>query len=162
MGPYVKISKLKSIITQQGVSLVEVMIALVVLLIVFIGLLQGAILSVDSNMRNILRDEAVTLAAATMENTRGEPFTNVGSDSIYSDAIPSGTDCPSVITTGSVIQINIRNMTRVLCVSPTCTELGGDGDCTTDDADTKQLNVTVGWRWKDRDYTHSVTTLRRR
>ena len=162
MGQYVKIDKMEMVKTQQGVSLIEVMIALVVLLIVFIGLLQAAILSIDSNMRNILRDEAVTLAAATMEDARGEPFANVGSDAIYTDAIPSGTDCPSAITTGTVMQIKIRDMTRVLCVSPTCTEHGGDGDCTTDDADTKQLNVTVGWRWKNIDYTHSVTTLMRR
>ena len=144
--------------TQRGVGLVEVMIALVVLLIVFIGLMQAAILSIDHNMRNVLRDEAVTLAAAAMEDARGRPFASVFSDT---HSI-SGADCPSTITTGNVMQMNIRDMTRDLCVSLTCAELGGDADCSTDDADTKQLNVIVGWRWKSVDYTHSVTTLRRR
>ena len=67
-------------VTQDGVSLVEVMIALVVLLLVFMGLLQAALLGIDSNMRNIIRDEAVTVAAMRMEEARSMPFDNVVND----------------------------------------------------------------------------------
>ncbi len=67
-------------VTQDGVSLVEVMIALVVLLLVFMGLLQAALLGIDSNMRNIIRDEAVTVAAMRMEEARSMPFDTVVDD----------------------------------------------------------------------------------
>jgi prepilin-type N-terminal cleavage/methylation domain-containing protein len=40
----------------RGVSLVEVMIALTVLLVVFLGLMQAALLSIEQNMKNLLRD----------------------------------------------------------------------------------------------------------
>ncbi len=47
----------------RGVSLVEVMISLVILLIVSMGLIQASLLSVDVNIRNELRDEAVRIAS---------------------------------------------------------------------------------------------------
>ena len=149
MELHVKTDKRAAITAQQGVSLVEVMVALVVLLLVFIGLLQAAILSIDNNMRNVLRDEAVTLASAAMEDARGRPFDSVVSDT----AAISGADCPGTITNGNVMQMKLRDMTKDLCVNLTSTDV---------DTDTKQLDVTVGWRWKGIDYTHNVTTLRRR
>jgi len=43
-----------------------------------------------------------------------------------------------------------------------CTEFGGDGNCATSDTDNKQVAVSVGWKWKGENYTHSVTTVRKR
>lgn len=152
----------------KGVSLVEVMIALVVLLLVFMGLLQAALLGIDHNIRNILRDEGVAMATKTMEEERSILFANLASDT---DAIPSGTDCPDTFTTGRPpVSINIRSMNvasgtaRDFCIRVNCVEVetSADGDCTTDDADTKQITVSVGWRWKGEDYTHTVSSLRRR
>ncbi|MFZ5906504.1 MAG: type IV pilus modification PilV family protein [Nitrospirota bacterium] len=145
---------------EQGVSLVEVMIALLVLLLVFIGLMQAALLGIDSNMRNILRDEGIATATSVMEEERNALFTQLRSDT---GAIPSGADCPAAFTIGSVVQRDVRSITgKDFCVTVNCMERGGDNDCTTDDADTKQMTVFVGWRWKGEDYTHTVSTLRRR
>lgn len=145
---------------KKGVSLVEVMIALVVLLLVFMGILQAALLSIDHNMRNILRDEAVKIATARMEQIRSMPFTSLSSDT---QSLPSDVDCPSDFTVGERIQRNIRKVSnKDFCVRLSCKEYGGDDNCSTEDADTKQLRVSVGWRWKGEDYFHSITTLRRR
>ena len=57
-------------INKKGVSLVEVMISLVILLIVSMGLLQASLLSIDSNVRNELRDEAVRIASESMAQRR--------------------------------------------------------------------------------------------
>jgi len=143
-------NKFKFVFRNNGVSLVEVLMALVILLLVFVGLMQAAILSIDSNMKNVLRDEAVALASATMEDTRTNKFDDIKSDT---SSIPSGSDCPSSITTGTKVQMGIRNMTKDMCVRLIVSDI---------DADTKQLNITVGWRWNEEDYTHNVSTLRRR
>lgn len=54
----------------QGVTLVEVMISLVILLIVFMGLIQASLLSINHNLRNEVRDEAVRVAASSMSRLR--------------------------------------------------------------------------------------------
>ncbi|MEK6691226.1 MAG: type II secretion system protein [Nitrospirota bacterium] len=46
----------------QGLTLVEVLIAMVILLLVSLALMQTALVSIDANMRNVLRDEAVSVA----------------------------------------------------------------------------------------------------
>lgn len=61
----------------KGVTLVEVMIALVVLLFVFLGLLQAAILSIESNVRNEVRDAAVQIAVDDITQARTENFVNL-------------------------------------------------------------------------------------
>ena len=145
---------------QEGVSLVEVMIALAVFLIAFSGIMQAALISIDSNVRNILRDEAISIAAERMEEMRSQLFTAIVSDTA---SIPSGANCPGTFTTGRRIQRNMRDMTNNdFCVNLTCQELGGDGNCATSDTNDKQVSVRVTWKWKGEDYLHSVTTLRRR
>ena len=144
---------------EKGVGLVEVMVALLVLLIVFVGLLQAALLSIDNNTRNVLRDEAINIAAARMEELRNSTFTSLASDT----GSISGADCPSAFTTGFLQQRAVRNIpSKDFCERLTCTEFGGDNNCATDDSDTKQLRIDVGWRWKGENYTHSLTTVRRR
>lgn len=142
----------------EGLSLVEVIIALTIFLIVFMGVLQAALLGIDMNMHNILRDEAITITASRMEEMRSLPFTNIISDSA---SLPSGVDCPATFTTGNRIQRNIRNVTKDFCMNLNCQELDGDGDCSTDDSENKQINIRVTWKWKGEDFVHSVTTLRR-
>lgn len=142
----------------DGLSLVEVIIALTIFLIVFMGVLQAALLGIDMNMHNILRDEAITIAAGRMEEMRSLPFANIVSDSA---SLPSGVDCPATFTTGNQIQRNIRNMTKDFCLNLNCQELGGDNDCSTNDSDNRQIHIRVTWKWKGEDFVHSVTTLRR-
>ncbi len=61
----------------RGVTLVEVMISLVILLIVFMGLIQASLLSINHNLRNEIRDEAVRVAAEYMSRTRSDSFGNL-------------------------------------------------------------------------------------
>src|SRR5512143_830774 len=61
---------MSSKIDSRGVTLVEVMISLVILLIVFMGLIQASLLSINHNMRNSVRDEAVRIAAESMSRLR--------------------------------------------------------------------------------------------
>ena len=65
---------------KKGVTLVEVMIALVILLVVFMGLIQASLLSIENTATTALRDEAVRLASDTVTALRTGPFDDLNRD----------------------------------------------------------------------------------
>jgi type IV pilus assembly protein PilV len=145
----------------KGVSLVEVMIALVVFLLVFMGILQAALLSIDHNMRNIIRDEAVKIAGMRMEEARNLPFDDLVDDT--ADTIPDDNlvlaACQNPpVSDANPYPVQIDRDFRNIQNFPygtwrTVNDLDGD---------TKRVQVLVRWEYRDECYTHSVTTLRRR
>ena len=75
---------------KSGLTLVEVIVALTICLIVFFALMQTALVSIEANTANSLRDEAVAIAADRMNTARNTKF-----DSMLSDAIPlNDSACP--------------------------------------------------------------------
>jgi len=172
------------LIKQDGLTLVEVMIALSVFLLVFMGLFQTALLSVEHNMKNILRDEAVNIAAARMEEARSMPFENVatnpdvcsGSNNLCTadeECCLEKDDCTETCVTPTTVTLsscatttypilasrNFRNISNF----PFGTEITvTDFVNAAGDIDTKQITVEVAWEYKNECYIHSVTSLRRR
>jgi type II secretory pathway pseudopilin PulG len=165
----------------KGISLVEVMIALVVLLLVFIGLLQAALLSIDHNMRNLLREEAVKIVSQKTEEARSLPFDNVISNpgvcSITMNICRFDTDCatgetcvtPPTATISSCtaaptypmrIDRDFRNIQNFpFGMSMTVTDILDPDGIT---LNTKQIEIVVRWEYKNECYTQSITTVRRR
>jgi type II secretory pathway pseudopilin PulG len=138
----------------RGLTLVEVLIAMTVVLVVFLALMQTALVGIDSNMRNILRDEAVGIAEMRMNEARNLSFVSLVPDA----GSLSGCDCPSAgvfpFTTGSCIKRNLKNISGFdFCTNRAVNTLN---------ADNKQVNITVGWKWKGEGYTHSVSTIVRK
>jgi prepilin-type N-terminal cleavage/methylation domain-containing protein len=156
-------------LNKRGMSLVEVMIALLVMLLVFFALMQTALVGIDSNMLNSLRSEAVNVAEMRMNDARNEPFTGIVSDassplSDYDSSCSSGcNDCPAGFSTGKCRCRSVKSIPEFkFCSNLQCGELGGDNNCATNDADNRQITVTVGWKWKGNDYRHTITTIRKR
>jgi prepilin-type N-terminal cleavage/methylation domain-containing protein len=137
----------------QGLTLIEVLVAMVVFLLVSLAMMQTALVGIDANSRNMLRDEAVTIAEMRMNEARNVPFA-----SLISDAA----DVPIVR--------NVRNITGGVTFNTrmVVAELDGDSNLGTDDANTKQINVTTTWEWRDNTvangnaYTHRISTMRKR
>jgi hypothetical protein len=99
--------------------------------------MQTALVSIDANMTNILRDEAVSIAEMRMNQARNIPF-----DTLVSD----GADIP--------IARNVRNiMGFTYTTRMTVNNLN---------LDNRQIDITVGWAWKGQNYTHNITTILRR
>lgn len=126
----------------KGMTLVEVVIALTVLLIVLLALMQTALVSIDANMINVLRDEAVSMAEERMNEARNIPF---------DDLVVGTTDV-------SPPAKSIRNIASFsYTVSRTITSAG---------LDAMQIGITVTWEWKEKTganaYTHSISTIVRR
>jgi len=128
-------------LNKRGFSQIEIMISLVLLLLVFLALAQTALVSIDSNMTNILRDEAVSIAEMSMNETRSIPFDNL-------------------VASNNTVNRNFRNIPAFqYTVTRTVTDLN---------LNNKQVDITVTWDWKERTvangnpYTHSITTIVRK
>lgn len=154
---------------KQGVTLVEVMIALVILLIVFLGLIQASLLSIDANVTNVLRDEAVRLASDTVNSLRSSPFDDLNRDAVTPDAAnisfvisSTGTAAQQLIATrlGINTRKTIRNILNAnYVVTVRITDM---------DANNKQADVLVQWDYKERTLAgananaHRIVSLLRR
>lgn len=123
---------------KKGMTLVEVVIALLVLLIVFLALMQTALVGIDANMLNVLRDEAVNIAEEQMSTARNTPFDSLTAGS--ADVSPPAR--------------SLRNIAAfTYTVTRTVTDINTDN---------KQVDITVAWNWKGNPYTHSISTIVRR
>lgn len=129
----------------RGVTLVEVMISLVILLIVFMGLIQASLLSMQSNMKNVLRDEAVRITSDRMSALRSATFTDMNNDGT--------TDVYPLNFTANTTR-NVRNVVN----HPFAVAI----NVITLDADHKQMTVTTTWVWQTENYTHSIVNTRGR
>jgi prepilin-type N-terminal cleavage/methylation domain-containing protein len=153
----VKRCKKESLFSTNGFSLTEVMIALVVLLVVFLALMQTALLGIDSNTRNLLRDEAVRIAEQRMNEAKND----TDFDGLVSDNTAIGSaDCPGgwvsrLGTNGELIERNFRN----IAAFDFCTNMDVNQSI---NLDNKQVTLTVGWQWKGEDFYHVIDSLVRR
>lgn len=138
-----------AMLNKKGMTLVEVLIALVVLLLVFLALMQTALVSIDSNTRNILRDEALSIAEARMTDLRNRPF---------DDALLADTGGVFVAEAG--ISRNFRGFAVTFTPLRRIADLGAGDD--------KQVDITIRWDWKENTfangnpYTHAISTILRR
>ena len=138
--------RLNATLNKRGVSLVEVMIAMVISLLVFFAVMQTALVGIDANMRNVLRDEAVNIAEMRLQEVRSVPFA-----SLESEHPPP-------------VQRSIRNVTPLFTFDAErwVDEIDGDRNTATDDGDIRRVIVTVTWQWKGQTFTHTATTIRKR
>ena len=120
---------------RKGVSLVEVMIALVVLLLVFLALMQTALVSINANMNNVLRDEAVAIAEQTIIAARNTPFGSLAA------------------TTTTTETRNVRSISKTYTIVRTVTAQGVNNE---------QIGVAVSWDWKGESFNHNMSTIRMR
>lgn len=143
---------------EKGLTLVEVIIAVVIMLLVSLALMQTALLSIESNFRNVIRDEAVNIAEMRMNETRNIPFESLASDPMPGDDLVL-TDCqnPPVNDLSSYpVRINrgLRNIAAF--------DFGTRRSVIPMGSDNRQITVLVRWVYKNECYTHSVSTIVRR
>ena len=124
-------------LNKKGMTLIEVMIALVILLLVSLALMQTVTLGINSNARNLLRDEAVRIAdmrITVLMNTRFD-------------------DLVCCVPIETVVTREFRNFAIDFTPTRTITDLG---------ADNRRIDITVAWGWRGNNYTHTISTVVRR
>jgi len=150
--------------TENGFSLIEVMIALCVLLLVFMGLMQSALLGIDSNMRNIFRDEALRIAAERMEEAKSLAFDDIvddTADGIADDNFVLAACQVPPVSDPNPYPVEVQRSFRNIVNYPygtrrTVTDLDGPPVAT------KQIQITVRWEYRDACFSHGIISLRRR
>jgi Tfp pilus assembly protein PilV len=130
----------------SGVTLVEVLISLTILLIVFMGLVQASIVSIQSNMKNLLRDEAVAIASEQILRLRGADYDDMNDDGT--------TDAATLNFPATTVTRNYRNTVAV--------NFGIARRIDTLDANNKQVTVTATWQWQGENFQHQIMTTRQR
>jgi len=129
----------------SGFSLIEVMMAILILMVGMLGLLQAINLAVEVNLRNQVREEAVYIGQRVMNEMRGKGFDNISVASIptqkysYNDyQLPSkvrGASRSYSVSRSSIV-LSTVNLQPV----------------------TKQLEVVVKWTYKGVGYENRVVS----
>lgn len=117
----------------KGFTLIESLVALVILAIILLGLLTGLMVAIDMNTRNILRDEAVKIADKYAEICRNDI-----------------TKC-----TSSTEERQFRNFKEeynidITIDNPTITS-GSN-------INVKIVTITVKWQYRGKEYSHTIKT----
>jgi type IV pilus assembly protein PilV len=114
----------------RGFTLIEVLIAMLVLLFGMLSSLVGVMAAGDYNLGNSLRSEAVKIAQEQLENTRVGRYDLIAPASFQ-------------------IQRQVRKNPQNFQVTTTVT---------TNDT-LRQVNVNVQWTFKNRTHSHSAETI---
>ncbi len=138
-------------VNNEGVTLVEVMISMVILLIVFMGLIQASLLTINHNLRNEARDEAVRVGAASMALLRSFNYScgeldTVGTANLVNGGITGNyANCgrTAALTGGQLTALNtptrnFRNLSITYTVRKGVDLVG---------INTKRLAVEVRWNY---------------
>lgn len=120
---------------EKGFTLVEFLVALVIMTVGLLGLLETANVALRQNMSNKLRSEAIVLADQMMSNEKTQLFQNITS-------LPSSTR-----------QANVGNATVNYSVTETVAKM----DPSTNTI--KSVQFTVTWTDRGQQKTHTLTSL---
>ncbi len=126
-------------LNNKGMTLIEMLIALMLLLITSLAMMQTSLLAIQTNLVNSLRDEAVSIAELRMNELRNLQF-----DDLTPTAPTGAAEAP--------ITRNMRAASFSFGLRRTVADIN---------LDTKQVTVTVNWSYKNVPYTHSITTVLR-
>ena len=129
-------------LNNKGMSLLEVMIAMVFLMVVSLALVQTSLLGFQENIRNSLREEAVRIADQTIGDLRTKAFTETLADFTLNAGV-----------TTSTVTRNLRSFQKDYSVTTTVTDLPSVNPTN------KQINVKVDWMYKGSTFSHSTTVI---
>jgi Tfp pilus assembly protein PilV len=129
---------------ERGLSLLETLVALVILFIVFLGLADAGLLMLDYNINNTVRDEGVRVTELEMAQVRNTPYATLAG--------------MLGATTRPAVSRQVRGLTVSYAPTWNITQLN---------ADNLQVAINVTWSrnaWTPsgrtmRNYTHQVITL---
>lgn len=119
----------------NGFTMIEVIVATLILMIGMLGLLQAINLATEVNLRNQIRDESVYLGERVMNELRGKGFDNISAAyKPYSS------------------QSKIRGVARKYGIERSAPVLSSTGGLPV----TKQLEVVITWNYKGVGYQNRV------
>jgi Tfp pilus assembly protein PilV len=131
------------LLNKKGVTLIEMMISLLLIMIVFLALMQTTVIGISTNLQNSLRDEAVGIAEMKMNELKSLRFT----DSSVDANLGAG------VTTEAAILRNIRGFSLNYTPTRTVADIS---------LDSKQITIKIDWTYKNQGYSHTITSIMRK
>ncbi|QWR76668.1 type IV pilus modification PilV family protein [Candidatus Magnetomonas plexicatena] len=125
----------KGIKVNNGFTLIEALMAMVILTVVLLGLLQAIIIASDATTKNILRDNAVNVAKQEIEAQRN---------------IASMSGVASVVTNANYTSnVTIKNFNLTYNLNRAVTYM----------ADSAKVDLYITWTYKGQNYTYNTSTI---
>jgi len=122
---------------ESGFTLIEFLVAIVILMVGLLGMLQAINVAMEKNLDNILRTEAVMLADDHMMLKRSKSFSSLST----TVANPPSKAVPLRYVRGVLKNYSVQEIIS----QPT--------------ANSKQLVVNVYWRKKNTRNTHTISSI---
>jgi type IV pilus assembly protein PilV len=121
-----------------GFTLLELLVALVILMVGLLGMLQAINISIQSNMQNEMRTQGVMIGEDLMARIKNLPFDNITGTAEKSLTVP-------VSMRSSLVNYTVRKKVDYVddAVSP----------------QTKRINIGVQWIHKGNRYEHVVSSV---
>lgn len=116
-----------------GFTLIEFLVAIVILSVGLLGLLQSVNYAISTNMQTQLRDEAVRLADERMATEKSKVF----------EAI-------STTQKDEKVEVNVMNTFKNYSVVKNTLSLT---------ANTKNVQINIIWKYKNQRYDHVISSL---
>lgn len=135
---------------KKGLTLIEVMVALVVLLIVFLGMMQAIAIAVNMNVKNQLRGEGVRVADERVSALKNLSFGNNADLNATGGVFINDID-PNTGT--NIITRSFRNFSMDFTSTKRITDIN---------ADNKRIELTVSWTWRNETFNHGVSLVLKR
>jgi type IV pilus assembly protein PilV len=136
-----------SLKNERGFTLVEVMVAILILTIGMLGLLETMNVSIQHNLKNQYREEAIRIGARYMTELRGKSFT--ATFNAYSSISKSQSYATQHVPS------TLRGSNKVFTVERYTSDLASDADGPT----SEQLNVTVKWAFRNQSSVNRISTV---
>jgi len=124
----------------KGFTIIEVLVALVILAILLIGLLSALMTATDLKIRNMLRNKAVKIAQECSE--------------VYKVVKDEGIAKNTGACKGSEVVIGNRKV--IFTVNSNYKEVWSSSNTSNS---TKKLEITVSWNYKGKEYTYRLETF---
>lgn len=138
---------------KNGFSLIELMVAVVILTISTFGILEALTRYTRINIDNAMRNEAMRITEERMEVLRGLPF-NDSSDGLKPD---NGSPLPNSAQLPTTVTRSIRKMDISYAVQTTISQLSFRQDGITPNS--KAVRVLITWASKGTSHQHSAATV---
>jgi len=121
---------------RHGFTLIEVMVAIVILMIGLLGMFQAVNMAIDKNVENQLRQKAVSVAEQQMNDLKSRTFDIITASGVSGYSV-------TVASVAAFKNISVvRQVTTPAASNP----------------QTKQVAVRVWWRYHGRPYEHQVAS----
>jgi len=125
-----------------GMTLIEVVVALAIVFIVFLGMSSAGLVVLDQNIKNSQRDEAVGVAEMEMQQVRNTPFATIANDN-------------------HIVYRQIRGLNVGYTVARTVADPNGATPAT--DPNNRRVTINVTWdrivNNQTKTYSHTVITI---